>query len=130
MKNNTHTVSYALEEMLSNRPHDVQRIALYFEKEYEQFVNGEHLDFMGFVQHIDVLKKHVSRLDLSIINIVSEENIVFSHHIINATKHDGGESKFEVFAKFTLSNDKIIRCEEVTRMISGSQEDSDLGSRR
>jgi hypothetical protein len=45
-------------------------------------------------------------------------------------KSSGDKSEFEVFARFTLAAGKIIRCEELTRMVSGTADDRDPGSRK
>ncbi|CDG22056.1 conserved protein of unknown function [Xenorhabdus poinarii G6] len=129
MNNPSKIVIDALEEMISTRSHDESKIALYFDQSYEQVVNGECLDYRSFIQHIAVLKEHISRIELSILKIVSEGDTVFTHHTANVVKPDGTESQFEVFARFTLCAGKIVRCEELTRMISGASSDRDLGSR-
>jgi predicted SnoaL-like aldol condensation-catalyzing enzyme len=123
------TVIAALQTLITDPLHDESKIALFFAPDYQQRVDGKQLDYNGFVRHMKAIKSHTKRMSISIKSVVSENDTVFTHHYVNVEKNQEEKSKFEVFACFTLSSEKIIRCEELTRMITGPSEDSDLGSK-
>ncbi len=129
MKKTSQIVTDALTEIVGNPAHDAARIALYFDLNYQQKVDGKHLDYKGFIKHMALLKAHTKRMDVTFLSIVAEGDTVFTHHHVKVEKHQCEKSQFEVMARFTLSSDKIVRCEELTQMISGNLEDRDLGSR-
>lgn len=60
---------------------------------------------------------------------LSDRNLVATHHIANGTKSDGKQVTTEFFAIFTLKNGKIIKCEEVSRMVEGDASDKNMSYR-
>jgi len=129
MQNIKQTVIAALQTIITDPLHDEIQIALFFAPDYQQRVDGKELDYRGFIRHMKAIKSHTTRMSISIKSIVAENDTVFTHHYVNVEKNQGEKSEFEVFARFTLLSEKIIRCEELTRMINGFSGDSDLGSR-
>ncbi|ATI93576.1 nuclear transport factor 2 family protein [Salmonella enterica] len=123
------TVIAALQTLITDPLHDESKIAVFFAPDYQQSVDGVQLDYSGFIKHMKAIKSHTKRMSISIKSVVAENDMVFTHHYVDVEKNQGEKSEFEVFACFTLSSDKIIRCEELTRMIQGLPGDSDLGSR-
>ncbi len=129
MQNNKQIVIAALQTLITDPLHDEGKIAVFFAPDYQQCVDGKQLDYRGFIRHMEVIKSHTTRMSISIKSVVAEDDTVFTHHYVNVEKNLGEKSEFEVFARFTLSSEKISRCEELTRMIQGLPGDSDLGSR-
>ncbi|OIN15985.1 hypothetical protein AO411_2021865 [Salmonella enterica subsp. enterica serovar Sarajane] len=123
------TVIAALQTLITDPLHDESKIAVFFAPDYQQSVDGVQLDYSGFIKHMKAIKLHTKRMSISIKSVVAENDTVFTHHYVDVEKNQGEKSEFEVFACFTLSSDKIIRCEELTRMIQGLPGDSDLGGR-
>ncbi|CCG85419.1 nuclear transport factor 2 family protein [Erwinia piriflorinigrans] len=130
MQNVKRTVIEALKTLITDPLHVESKIAVFFAADYQQRVDGKQLDYSGFIRHMEALKLYTKRMSISIKSIVAENDTVFTHHYVNVEKKQGEKSEFEVFARFTLLSGKIIRCEELTRMINGLPGDSDLGSRR
>jgi hypothetical protein len=130
MKNLSQIVTDALQAVISHPGHDEKKIAHYFSPDYQQIVDGHHLDYAQFVQHLAVLKSHTRQMEVNVKALATEEDTVFTHHSVAVEKSSGDKSEFEVFARFTLAAGKIIRCEELTRMVSGTADDRDLGSRK
>lgn len=104
-------------------------IAQLFHPAYKQTVDGKELDFNGFVQHMTVQKQVIAKVNTLFKNMVSEGETVFTNHEVSIEKQDGGEIKVHVLAEFNFADGKIIRCDELTRLLSGLPEDSDIGSR-
>lgn len=123
------TVIAALQTLITDPLHDESKIAAFFAPDYQQSADGVQLDYGGFIKHMKAIKSHTKRMSISIKSVVAENDTVFTHHYVDVEKNQGEKSEFEVFACFTLSSEKIIRCEELTRMIQGLPGDSDLGSR-
>jgi len=46
-----------------------------------------------------------------------ENQKIFLQYVVNVTKIDGKIGHVEVFAVFTVSENKIVRCEELTRAL-------------
>jgi len=128
MNNRTLTLN-ALQVLLTNPEFDEAEIAQYFAPNYQQTVNGLELDYAEFVTHVAKLKKDTKNRRITILACAAEGEHVFTHHQVNADKTNGESVMFEVIANFTLTEGKIVRCQELTRMIQGQAQDEDLGSR-
>ncbi|PHM36435.1 nuclear transport factor 2 family protein [Xenorhabdus innexi] len=120
----------ALKYMLESSSVTTADIEAYFSNDYIQVVNGNELLFHHFVSHIQVLKDTLINANIDILSIAENGNNVHTHHRVKVTKKDGANAEFEVFARFILSEGKITHCYELTRKISGDEQDDDLGSRK
>ncbi|HHF2906915.1 TPA: hypothetical protein ACPJZ5_004788, partial [Vibrio diabolicus] len=101
----------------------------YVDPSYIQKVDGVELDYDSFVNHIEAQKKVISKLDVNFLTLVQEGNVVFSNHVVTAHKKDGSIIKVKVIAQFTIHNNRLVLCDELTRLIEGGGEDHDIGSR-
>lgn len=123
-------IEQALQQIVCQPEHDESRIADYFSPHYEQWVDGEMLDYAGFVQHMAVVKEATSGIHIDIQAIAENGNEVLTHHRVSVVKPDASKAVIDVFARFTLCEGMIVRCQELTWPLSGAEEDRDLGSRR
>lgn len=130
MSNAAKLITQALHNIVCQPDHDEARIRSYFSPDYQQQVNGEALDFAGFVRHMAKLKQLTRSIDITVVAIASQHNEVLTRHHVSVEKKDGAQSHIEVFAHFTLREGLIIRCEELTRLLDGAAEDHSLGSVR
>ncbi|MFM2485190.1 nuclear transport factor 2 family protein [Celerinatantimonas yamalensis] len=127
---NTNTlVLNAFKEIIESPLYDKNKLTHYFSSDYKQVVNGNLLDFDGFIKHVERLKTETKNMTLTVIASAAEGDTVFTHHNVVVEKEDGELTLFEVLANFTVSNSKIVRCEELTRVIQGTDSDQDLGHR-
>lgn len=129
MVDNIQLVKQALDSVLGKQIGDIAVIEQFFSRDYIQVVDGKKIDFDEFVTHMQVLKEATESISITIKSIVQGENCVHTQHIAKAIKKGGACSEYEVFACFTILNNKIVRCEELTRMLQGDKSDHDLGSR-
>lgn len=129
MMNNVQRVAQALREIVCHPQHNEAKIRDYFSPDYQQYVDGETLDFAGFVSHMAKLKQLTGAIDVTLTAIAGEGANVLTHHHVTV-KQAGRQSRIDVFAHFTLHNGLIIRCEELTRLVTGTAEDRLLGSVR
>lgn len=121
-------VEQALFEIVCNPLHDEARISALFSPHYQQRVDCESLDYAGFIAHMAKLKRITSAIQVTILAIASQQEKVLTHHRVDVTKADGARAQIEVFAHFVVQEGRILRCEELTRMVSGATADSRLGS--
>jgi len=123
-------IKAALQAVIANvNGFSIEVIASYFSVNYHQNVNGNVLFYDDFVKHIAALYQVLKSVEITIIAMVQDGQTVFSHHHVHAKKYDGSEVHTQVIAQFTLQDGKIIQCDELTHLITGSDEDHDLGSR-
>lgn len=99
-----------------------------FSEDYVQHVDGKTLGLEEFIQHIEAQKKIVDKVEFYFEHLVQEGNKLFSIHIVTVDKKDGSMMKGKVIALFEFFKDKIILCDELTRLVEGCEEDRDLGS--
>ena len=123
-------VKLALEALLTGGQRDAATIAAHFAPDYRQWVDGETLDFDGFVAHMQALDAALSSVAVHFETLVAEDSRVASRHIVESVGKDGHRGRFEVIAIFELGPQGIRSCHELTRQISGRAEDRDLGARR
>ncbi|AMO47061.1 SnoaL-like domain-containing protein [Kosakonia oryzendophytica] len=120
-------VALALHAIVCNPEHDEAKIRAFFSPQYRQYVDGESLDFHGFVDHMARLKQLTHAIEVTIIAIAHADQEVLTHHRVVVSKKAGGQSHVDVLAHFTLQDGMIIRCEELTRLIQGPEGDRSLG---
>lgn len=121
-------IKEALEVTLSDLGAGIEQVNAYFHPNYIQHVDGKTLDYTGFVEHLHSLRDKVEKLELEFDTLFEEGDRVCSVHTVSVSKKDGSRAKVKVIATFLLSEGKIILCDELTHLISGSKQDSDLGS--
>ncbi|MDC9582281.1 nuclear transport factor 2 family protein [Xenorhabdus sp. PR6a] len=119
----------ALKYMLENGDVHISTIEKFFAKDYFQIVNGNKISFNDFVSHVNLLKKSLTNVNVTILSVAENGENVHTHHQVKANKEDGSTIEFEVFSRFLVSENKIKCCQELTRKITGNEEDDDLGSR-
>ncbi len=101
-----------------------------FSKDYVQHVDGKVFNDLDFVQHMKAQKRVMRSLHIEFKQMVAEKDQVYTLHIAKGIKKDGSTIEAQVNAYFQLKNDKIVFCDELTRLNKGSKEDQDLGSRK
>lgn len=130
MRDESQHVVDALHKIVGQPEHDENQITRYFSPAYQQVVDGKSLDYRGFVEHMALLKSLTKAMTVTVLAIAAESGTVFTHHHVRVEKQKGQQSEIEVLARFTLSAGLIVRCDELTRLVSGAHDDYDLGSRR
>ncbi|MEC5317759.1 nuclear transport factor 2 family protein [Brenneria populi subsp. brevivirga] len=115
--------------MIASPDHRPASIAAFFDAEYEQWVDGNRLCYNDFLHHMALLKQVTRSMSLTILAAAAQGDDVLTHHRVDVEKRDGARSAIEVFAHFTLRNQRIYRCSELTRLVDGAGDDADLGSR-
>lgn len=128
MNNYKALVKEAFSKVLMDPVFDKEMIARYFDVSYRQFVDGKELNYEQFVAHMALVKQRTTRLEFLYNTVIEEGNIVFTNHVVTATKPDGTVASTHLIAEFHIENGKITYCSELSRLLSGPDEDRDLGS--
>src|SRR5271168_2133816 len=109
---------------------DAESLSRYFAPNYVQDVDGKRLDFNGFIDHARTLKATLRRGHATIEKLIVDGDTIADTHIIDAEKTNGDSIRVKVTAFLTARDGKIVRVDELTHLLHGAEEDSDLGSRR
>lgn len=123
-------IEKAYAEVLNNLK--VEKIEKYFGPEYFQTTDGVNSTFNQFKKHIVTLQKVTQKIQVTNFQeemFDIENQKIFLHYIVDVTKVDGKEGHVEVFAVFTVNDNKIVRCEELTRALDDKTL-NDLGSKQ
>lgn len=110
----------------------VEKIEKYFGTQYLQTTDGVNSTFNQFKQHIVALQKVTQKIQVTNFQeemFDVENQKIFLHYVVNVTKIDGKIGHVEVFAVFTVSENKIVRCEELTRALDDKTL-NELGSKK
>ena len=115
-------------EILENPEFNQTLIEKYFAKNYIQYVDNSQLTYEEFVLHIKKLKEKVAEQKVKIINYAENGNVIYTKHIAQSTLNDGSIVIHKVLAEFTIHNDKITQCDELTILLQGNENEKNLGS--
>jgi hypothetical protein len=107
----------------------IEELAKYFSPNFIQVSDGHSLGYKDFLVHVGELRNVMKSINFKIEQIASENGLVATHHIATGIKQNGKTVKTEFFAFFTLKDNKIVNCQEVSRMLQGENEDKDLSYR-
>lgn len=121
-------VKEMLQQVIESKTYDEEVILQYFSPTYEQWVDHSKLDFEGFKQHIKKLKQLIETVEVQLVNTAVNDNTVFTKHLVYSVLKDGSQHTHKVLAEFTFAGNKIVRCEELTCLLSGSAKAKHLGS--
>ena len=117
------------ENIMQSSSLDIIEVEKYISPDYVQFVDGVELNYSGFVEHIKKQKEVIQSLSVDFLSMAEEGDTIFTNHVVTATKKDGSIIRVKVIAQFTIHDNRLVRCDELTHLLSGSHEDRDIGSR-
>ena len=123
-----HIIQQVFSTILENPVFDLSLIEKYFSKDYIQFVDHHQLNYEEFILHIKKLKEKVAEQKIDILNYAENGNIIFTHHIAKSILKDGSIVVHKVLAEFTIEENKIIQCDELTLLLEGDFSSRNLGS--
>ncbi|MFL9888622.1 hypothetical protein PQR66_36740 [Paraburkholderia agricolaris] len=98
----------------------VATINQYFSPNYQQYTNGELLNYSDFVSHIGALRTSVTSGKIVVLDAVFQGNTIADRHIVSVTFPDGTTSQSEVYLFGKFSPDGRLQIvHEATRSITG-----------
>ncbi|WP_347217893.1 hypothetical protein [Chryseobacterium sp.] len=123
-----HIIQEVFSTILENPVFDLSCIEKYFSKDYIQFVDHHQLNYDEFILHIKKLKEKVAEQKIEILNSAENGNIIFTHHLAKSVLKDGSTVLHKVLAEFTIEDEKIVKCDELTLLVEGNHTEKNLGS--
>lgn len=121
-------IKEVFKDVIENSTYNKLLVNKYFNENYIQIVDGHTFDFEKFNQHLIKLKSKISNQSVKFENIIASENYIFTKHLVESTLTNGEIIKHKVFAEFEIKDGKIIRCDELTMLLSGNRDEENLGS--
>lgn len=125
---NKNFIEKVFREVIENLDADEKTISQYFSSAYTQYVDGHKLSYTDFVQHMMVQKSLLSAITITIERCVIEGNAICTVHKVDAIKKNGNKIAVKVIAYFEVEFEKIILCDELTFLLTGEDEDHNIGS--
>lgn len=101
----------------------------YYTKDYVAISNCNHLDRKMFDDHVLALQRDIRKLECSYDEVITAPDkigVVLSFAI---EKTDGSIAKIRSHTFYTLRDGKIAELQELTHVMEGGEEDSDIASR-
>ncbi|MFJ8437197.1 nuclear transport factor 2 family protein [Kitasatospora sp. NPDC094019] len=127
-------ITRALDDLLFAPDPDLpldEVVARHFTPDYRQRTNGVRSDRAGFVEHIAKLRTLVREGHVEVHDELRDGTRYADRHTVTVTKNDGRTSRTEVYLFAELAADgRFARVEETTLLVSGDEDDRDLGSIR
>ncbi len=116
-------VTYALE----TRDPDMD-YSKYVSKDFINPIDGNTFIYEQWVTHQKDIKAMTKSVKPTFDLMVAEGNHVAAIFRVNIIKNDGSELEVKDMAFFEIKNNKIVRVEELTRLLKGAETDKDIGS--
>ncbi|MEV0193886.1 nuclear transport factor 2 family protein [Kitasatospora purpeofusca] len=127
-------IARALDDLLFAPDPDLpldEAVARHFAPDYRQRTNGVWSDRAGFVEHIAKLRSLVREGRVEVHDELRDGTRYADRHTVTVTKFDGHTSRIEVYLFAELAPDgRFARVEETTLLLSGAEDDRELGSIR
>jgi hypothetical protein len=108
--------------------------ARYFSPRYRQVTDGAELDYDGFLAHaryLRGLREQGGTASVEVLDAMRHGRDLADRHIVSATKPDGTAVEIEVYLFAALDSDgRLLRVNEVTRVVTGTDGDAELARAR
>lgn len=120
-------VKDAVNYALTNRnPH--MDYSKYVSKDFVNPIDGNVFNYKQWVTHQKHIKSLVKSMKPIFDEMVAEGDNVAAIYHIDIVKNDGSKLVVKDMALFKIKNNKIVYCEELTRLIKGNVKDKHIGS--
>ncbi|MFJ4094609.1 nuclear transport factor 2 family protein [Kitasatospora sp. NPDC089913] len=130
----TTDIGRALDDLLFAPDPDLpldEAVSRHFTPDYRQRTNGVWSDRAGFVEHIAKLRSLVREGRVEVHDELRDGTRYADRHTVTVTRNDGRTSRIEVYLFAELAADgRFERVEETTLLLTGDEDDRDLGSIR
>jgi limonene-1,2-epoxide hydrolase len=125
---NKNFIEKVFKEVIEDLNANEEIISQYFSPHYIQHVDGHHLNYQDFVQHMVVQKSLLDSIKVCIEHCVIEGNAICTVHRVDAIKKNGEKIAIKVISYFEVENKKIILCDELTHLLEGDEMNQNIGS--
>lgn len=100
----------------------------YVAKDFINPIDGNVFNYEQWVTHQKHIKTMVKSMTPNFDLMVAEGNNVAAIYHIDIVKNDGSKLVVKDMAFFKIDHDKVVYCEELTRLIKGDETDKNIGS--
>jgi ketosteroid isomerase-like protein len=97
----------------------VETLSRYFSAACVQEVDGERMDYAQFLDHARGIKRSIRWARVTFEALIVEGSTVADIHVVESGRTDGARTKLKVIAFNTVDQGKIVRVNELTRLIRG-----------
>lgn len=118
-------VTYVLENKDPNMDY-----SKYVSKKFTNPIDGNVFNYKQWVVHQKHIKSLVQSMTPVFDEMVAEGNSVAAIYHINIIKNNGDKLVVKDMAFFKIENNKVMYCEELTRLIKGDKANKNIGSTR
>ncbi len=101
----------------------------YFSQDYRAESNCNFLDRKMFDDHVLALQKDIRVLECAYGDVITTPDRIAAVLTFTVHKTDGKTAKVRSHAFYSLEDGKIARLQELTHVIEGGSEDTDIASR-
>lgn len=116
-------VTYVLEN-----PNPDMDYSKYVSKDFINPIDGNTFNYDQWVTHQKNIKGMIKSMKPTFDFMLAEGNNVFAIYHIKLIKNDDSELEVKDMALFKIKDNKIIYCEELTRLTKGNETDKNIGS--
>jgi hypothetical protein len=106
----------------------IETIDKFFHKDYEQCINGVHLNRTEYIHHVIEQRKNMLINTIDYKHILEKENELFAIYYPKGKNINNLFIEAEVIAYFRFENQKIFRIHGLVRLIKGDLADVDMKS--
>ena len=100
----------------------------YLSQDYIQIVdNNPPMNYQDFINHIITQKKIIPKANITFTEFVAQGDKVAEIHLVKANKKNNSLVEAKIIAVWTIKNGKITKCEEMSKILTGTKEDEKLG---
>ncbi|WP_010268365.1 nuclear transport factor 2 family protein [Paenibacillus senegalensis] len=110
---------------------DFDKIPEYFDKDYYQVTDGKKVDMEGFKNHLAALKAIVDQVAVSpFYDALYDEELqtLALRYTVDVVKKSGARGSIELIAIFEIKDNKIVRCNEISRALHDQNGFEELAS--
>lgn len=97
-----------------------------FHPNYEQCINGVHLNRNEYIQHVIEQRKNITVDQIDYLHFLEKENELFALYHIKAKNLKNLPLEAEVIAYFCFESQQILRIHGQVRLIKGDLSDVDM----
>lgn len=121
-------IEQVLKDVVEDMQADEHVFSQYFSPSFIQHVDGQTSNYQGFVQHMLKQKSILKSAKLTVLHTLTEGNKICTVHKVDAVKKDEKKISVKVIAYYELEDGKIVKCDELTYLLTGDEQDRNLGS--
>lgn len=105
-------------EVVENPTLDLERLSEYVSSDYTLILDGKRFTYGDYAQRLAFYKANEKSVKVIFERFVEEGNSVSTVHRAHIVKQDGTELNLEILAHFEFQGDKLIFCQELTRLLA------------